>query len=80
MDMIFVDLTDHPDREEIGVGEEVVLLGRQGDEWITAFDLADTVGTIPYELLCLLGLRLARRYVGGPNGGEVRSRFEGGMT
>lgn len=80
MDMIFVDLTDHPDREEIGVGEEVVLLGRQGDERITAFDLADTVGTIPYELLCLLGLRLARRYVGGPTGGEVRSRFEGGLT
>jgi alanine racemase len=79
MDMIFVDLTDHPGREEIGVGEEVVLLGRQGDERITAFDLAETVGTIPYELLCLLGLRLARRYVGGPTGGEVRSRFEGGL-
>ena len=79
MDMIFVDLTDHPDREEIGVGEEVVLLGRQGDERITAFDLAEKVGTIPYELLCLLGLRLARRYLGGPSGGDVRSRFEGGL-
>lgn len=79
MDMIFVDLTDHPDRDEIGVGEEVVLLGRQGDERITAFDLAEKVGTIPYELLCLLGLRLARRYVGGPAGSEVRSRFEGGL-
>jgi alanine racemase len=61
------------------VGEEVVLLGRQGDERITVTELADLTGTIPYELLCLLGLRLARRYVGGPAGGEVRSRFEGGL-
>lgn len=79
MDMIFVDLTDLPDAASIGVGEEVVLLGRQGAERITAVDLAERVGTIPYELLCLLGLRLARRYVGGPGGGEVRSRFEGGL-
>lgn len=79
MDMVFVDLTDLPGAAGIGVGEEVVLLGRQGDERITAVDLAERVETIPYELLCLLGLRLARRYVGGPNGGEVRSRFEGGL-
>ncbi len=79
MDMIFADLTDLPDAASIGVGEEVVLLGRQGAERITAVDLAERVETIPYELLCLLGLRLARRYVGGPSGGEVRSRFEGGL-
>ena len=79
MDMVFVDLTDLPDAAGIGVGEEVVLLGRQGGERITAADLAEAVETIPYELLCLLGLRLARRYVGGPNGEEVHSRFEGGL-
>jgi len=83
MDMIFVDLTDlSPPGEEggIGVGEEVVLLGAQGEGRITAHELARAVETIPYELLCLLGLRLARRYVGGGNGTSVRSRFEGGLT
>jgi len=89
MDMIFVDLTDlSPPGEPagdgggpaIGVGEEVVLLGAQGEERITAHELARSVETIPYELLCLLGLRLARRYVGGGNGTSVRSRFEGGLT
>lgn len=68
----------------VGAGEEVVLLGRQGEERITAIELARMVGTIPYELLCLLGLRLSRRYVGGPDGpdpsGGVRSRFHGGLS
>ena len=83
MDMIFVDLTalsppGEPDG--IGVGEEVVLLGAQGEERITAHELAREVETIPYELLCLLGLRLARRYLGGGNGTSLRSRFQGGLT
>ena len=81
MDMVFVDLTGLPAEEApVGVGEEVVLLGRQGGERITVTELAELAGTIPYELLCLLGLRLARRFVGGPAGGEVRSRFEGGLA
>ena len=80
MDMIFVDLTDLAAAgEEVGVGEEVVLLGRQGEGLITATELAAAAGTIPWELLCLLGLRLPRRYVNGEDGGETRSRFEGGM-
>lgn len=85
MDMIFVDLTDLAPPGPAGrtapieVGEEVVLLGRQGAERITAVELAEHAGTIPYELLCLLGLRLTRRYVGGATGDEVHSRFEGGM-
>ena len=41
-------------------GEEAVLLGRQGDEIITAEDLAQWSGTISYELLCLLGSRNKR--------------------
>ncbi|HUF77996.1 MAG TPA: alanine racemase [Thermoanaerobaculia bacterium] len=96
MDMVFVDLTDLREAGEVvEVGEEVVLLGRQGGERITATELAAEAGTIPYELLCLLGLRLARRYLGGhlpggaaggagegpagAGGGEVRTRFEGGL-
>jgi alanine racemase len=41
-------------------GEEVVLLGRQGDEVITVEELAQWGGTISYELLCLLGSRNKR--------------------
>jgi len=44
----------------VNVGEEVVLLGRQGEEIITAEDLARWSGTISYELLCLLGSRNKR--------------------
>lgn len=80
MDMIHVDLTDLPDGgADVAVGEEVVLLGRQGEESIPVTELAEGAGTIPYELLCLLGLRLARRYVGGADGDGVRTRFEGGL-
>lgn len=43
-------------------GEEVVLLGRQGDECISAEELAATLGTIAYEVLCLIGRRVPRLY------------------
>ncbi|MEA3384898.1 MAG: alanine racemase [Thermodesulfobacteriota bacterium] len=44
----------------VSPGEEVVLLGRQGDDIITAEDLAQWGDTISYELLCLLGSRNKR--------------------
>ena len=58
MDMITVDVTG------LGVspGDEVVLLGRQGDERIDAREVAATIGTIPWELLCRLGARIQREY------------------
>jgi alanine racemase len=46
-------------------GEEVVLLGRQGDGVITIEDLAQWGGTISYELLCLLGSRNKRFFKRG---------------
>lgn len=58
MDMIVVDVTGIEARE----GDEVVLMGRQVGDEITAVELARRAGTIPYEILCLLGLRLPRRY------------------
>jgi alanine racemase len=47
----------------VEVGDEVVLLGRQGNEAIGARELADRAGTILWEITCGLGLRLPRRYL-----------------
>ncbi len=46
-----------------GSGDEVVLLGCQGDESITLDELAQRAGTISYELMCLLGRLNFRRYL-----------------
>jgi alanine racemase len=59
MDMTMVDVTDVPGAE---VGDEVVLLGEQGDERIDADELAAAAGTISYEILCGIGKRVPRRY------------------
>ncbi len=62
MDMITVDVTDVP---EVTPGDEVVLLGRQGEEsWqqIDAREVASAIGTIPWEIVCRLGSRVERQY------------------
>lgn len=61
MDQIMVDLG--PD-SEIGVGEQVTLIGRDGSEVIGADTLGDITGTISYEILCGLTDRLSRVYIG----------------
>lgn len=60
MDLTILDVTDAA--PEVKLGDEAVLLGRQGSEGIDAFELARAADTIPYELLCRLGQRLPRRY------------------
>ena len=59
MDLCMVDVTDIP--VPVEVGDDVVLLGRQGDEEITAWDLADWAETIPYEILAGFSDRVPRR-------------------
>ena len=61
MDQFVVEVTDGP---PVAVGEEVVLVGRQGDEEITAEDWGRRLGTIAYEVVCGFGPRLPRRYAG----------------
>ncbi len=61
MDHILVDCGD----DRVAPGDEVVLLGRQGDEVITAEELAERAGTIPYEILTSVGPRVPREYTGG---------------
>jgi alanine racemase len=60
MDQIMVDVTDLP---EVQPGEEVVLLGRQGDEEILALELAEKAGTIAWEIFTSVGRRVHRIYL-----------------
>ena len=71
MDMTLLDVTE----AGAELGDEVVLLGRQGGEEITAAELAAHAGTISWEILCHLGLRLPRRYVREGRVEELMSRF-----
>ena len=61
MDMITVDVSG------LGVepGDEVVIIGQQGDEsWqrIDAREMAAAIGTIPWEIVCRIGARIERQY------------------
>lgn len=56
MDQLMVDVGD----ADVHVGDEVVLLGSQGDARITATDWADRLGTIGYEVVCAISKRIAR--------------------
>jgi alanine racemase len=60
MDQTMVDVTDIP---AAAIGDEVVLIGEQGSERITAADLAHTTGTIAYEVLCAISARVPRKLV-----------------
>ncbi|MBW2673575.1 MAG: alanine racemase [Deltaproteobacteria bacterium] len=73
MDMCTVDVTHLPDCE---IGDEVVLMGRQGDEYLSAGEIAEKAGTISYEILCALGKRAPRVFVdkGKPDAVEPKLR------
>jgi alanine racemase len=60
MDMCTIDVTDIP---SCAVGDEVVLLGKQGQEYISANEIADKAKTISYEVLCALGKRAPRVFL-----------------
>jgi alanine racemase len=57
MDQLMVDCGDDP----VSVGDEVVLLGEQGAEVITATEWASRLGTIAYEVVCGISSRVERR-------------------
>jgi alanine racemase len=62
MDMMMVDVTG---LDEVSPGDEVVIIGRQGDEpWqqIDAREMAAAIGTIPWEIVCRIGSRIERQY------------------
>lgn len=59
MDVTTIDVTGIPGAQ---IGDEVVLIGEQGGQKLTAWDMARVVDTIPYEVLCNISKRVPRRY------------------
>ena len=60
MDQLLIDVTSVP---EATIGDTITLLGRDGDEWITAEEAAEWAGTISYEILCGISKRVPRIHV-----------------
>jgi alanine racemase len=58
MDMSMIDVTG----TDVAPGDEVVIVGEQGDELLGVRETAAAIGTIPYELLCRVGSRIQRVY------------------
>lgn len=61
MDLMVIDVSHLP---EASVGDEVVLMGRQGDEEISATELAERAGTIHWEIVTRIGSRVRRVFLG----------------
>lgn len=61
MDQFMADVTGV---EGVAEGDEVVIFGRQGQEFIGVDELARTLGTINYEVVCMVSSRVPRRYTG----------------
>jgi alanine racemase len=59
MDTVMADVSD----DDVATGDEVVLIGVQGAEEITATEIADLTQTINYEVVCSIGPRIPRRYL-----------------
>ena len=62
MDVTTIEVTEIPGAQ---IGDEVVLIGEQGGSKLTAWDIAQLMDTIPYEVLCNISKRVPRRYVPG---------------
>jgi len=60
MDQLIVDCGDL----SVAAGDEVVLIGRQGDDEITAWEFATNADTIAYEIVTRIGERVPRTYTG----------------
>lgn len=60
MDQFMVDVT-HIDH--VTIGDEVVLFGEQQEALLSTEEVADLIGTINYELICMIGKRIPRQYI-----------------
>jgi alanine racemase len=59
MDMLMADVSG----VDVSPGDEVVIIGAQGDARIDVREMAAQIGTIPYEILCRIGSRIERVYI-----------------
>jgi alanine racemase len=50
--------------DDVEVGDEAVLFGRQGDESVRVEDWASALGTITYEVVCAISSRVPRDHIG----------------
>lgn len=60
MDQFMVDVSDIPD---VSIGDNVTLIGRDGDEYITCEEIGDISGRFNYEFLCCITRRVPRVYI-----------------
>jgi alanine racemase len=60
MDLMMIDVSHLKDAQ---VGDEAVLLGRQGDEEVSATELGDRAGTISWEIVTRVGTRVRRVFI-----------------
>lgn len=60
MDQLMVNIGQEGD---VALGDDVTLIGRDGDEQITCWDIARVLDTIPYEITCLITPRVKRIYL-----------------
>ncbi len=65
MDQLLVDCgpPGDPDATQVQPGDEVVLIGEQGDQRVGAGEWAERLGTIAYEVVCAISPRVPRRYL-----------------
>lgn len=69
MDQCMVDVTDIC--SEVKVGDEVVIFGKQGEREISIEEVAANIGTINYEVACIIGKRIPRVYIEGGSVSKV---------
>jgi alanine racemase len=60
MDVTMIDVSRIP---QVSVGDEVIIFGRQGNEHISVYEVAERSGTISYEITCGIGKRVPRVYI-----------------
>ena len=70
MDQCMIDITDIGD---VKVGDEVILMGNNGNLKFNADDLASILGTINYEVICMISKRVPRVYIKNGNVIKVRN-------
>jgi alanine racemase len=60
MDLMVIDVSE---LEQVEVGDEVVLMGRDGSAEISCSELSEKAGTITWEIITRIGARVRRVYV-----------------